>query len=61
MTHELVLVVLLSGLLGLVWVMTLAIWQNKHTSEQTQESDHSRHSDGMQHGESALKHGTIAA
>ena len=61
MTQELVLVVLLSGLLGLVWVMTLAIWENKHTNAQTQESDHSRHSDDMQHGESALKRHATAA
>lgn len=61
MTQELVLIALLSGLLGLVWVMTLAIWDNKHTNGQTQESDHSRHSDDMQHGQSALKRQATAA
>ena len=61
MTQELVLVVLLSGLLGLVWVMTLAVWDNKHASEQAQESDHSSQSDDRQRGERALKHQSAAA
>ena len=60
MTQELVLVILLSGLLGLVWVMTLAIWDSKHTSKQAQESDHSSHSDDRQR-EAALKHQSAAA
>ena len=59
MTQELVLVVLLSGLLGLVWVMTLAVWEGKQTKAETQESEGSSHSNEGHKG--ALKHHSVAA
>ena len=58
MTQELVLGVLLSGLIGLVWVMTLAMRDEQH--RKSQESEASVASNEGQH-ESALKHGIIAA
>ena len=58
MTQELVLGVLLSGLIGLVWVMTLAMREEHRNS---QESEASSPSNEGQHGKSALKHGIIAA
>ena len=61
MTQELVLGVLLSGLMGLVWVMTLAIREGKHANGDTQESEASGYSDDLQHGKRALKHQTIVA
>ena len=60
MTQELVLAVLLTGLIGLLWVMRLAAGESKHASEQTHESKPSGNSK-HQHGEGALKHQTIAA
>jgi hypothetical protein len=59
MTQELVLGVLLSGLIGLVWVMTLAMREEEHRN--SQESEASAPSNEGQHGKSALKHGIIAA
>lgn len=61
MTQELVLAGLLTGLIGLLWVMRLAIEESKHASGQARESERSGNSDDIQHGESALKHQTIAA
>lgn len=61
MTQELVLVALLSGLIGLLWVMTLAIWEGQNPAGQTREAESSGHSDDIQRGETALKHQTIAA
>jgi len=61
MTQELVLVILLSGLLGLVWVMTLAIWEGKRTTEQSQEPKHSSHHEDLQRAERTLKHHSAAA
>ena len=61
MTQELVLAGLLTGLLGLLWVMTLAIEERKHASGQAHESEPSGTSDDNQHGEGALKHQTSAA
>ena len=61
MTQELVLAALLSGLIGLIWVMTLASRESKHASGQAHESKPSGNSDDIQHGEGALKHQTIAA
>ena len=58
MTQELVLGVLLSGLIGLVWVMTLAMREEHRNSE---ESEASAPGNEGQHGETALKHGIIAA
>ena len=59
MTQELVLVVLLSGLLGLVWVMTLAMWEGKRPKAETQKSEGSSHSNEAHKG--ALKHQSVAA
>jgi len=61
MTQELVLVGLLTGLLGLLWVMRLAAAESKHASRQAHESEPSGNSDDIQHGEGTLKHQTIAA
>jgi hypothetical protein len=61
MTQELVLGVLLSGLLGLLWVMALAIWDNKPSISEHGASESARHSDEIPQGEGALKHQTIAA
>jgi hypothetical protein len=60
MTQELVLAGLLSGLIGLLWVMTIAIGESKHAVGQAHESDPSGNSEEP-HGESALKHHTMAA
>ena len=61
MTQELVLLGLLTGLIGLVWVMTLAIWEGKPAAERAQESKSSGDSDDIQRRDGALKHQTIAA
>ena len=61
MTQELVLAALLSGLIGLIWVMRLAVAESKHASGQAHESEPSGNSDDIQHGEGTLKHQTIAA
>jgi hypothetical protein len=60
MTQELVLAGLLSGLIGLVWVMTIAIGESKPAAGQAHESDPSGNNDDR-HGESALKQHTMAA
>jgi len=61
MTQELVLGVLLSGLLGLLWVMTLAIWENKHSTGERGESESASRNDDVRQGKRALKHHTFAA
>jgi hypothetical protein len=61
MTQELVLVGLLTGLVGLLWVMRLAAEESRHASRQAHESEPSGNSDDIQHGEGALKQQTIAA
>ena len=61
MTQELVLGGLLTGLIGLIWVMTIAIWEGKQRTGHTQESEASDNRDDLQHREGALKHQTIAA
>ena len=61
MTQELVLAALLSGLIGLIWVMRLAVEESKHASGQAHEPEPSDNSDDIQHGEGSLKHQTIAA
>lgn len=61
MTQELVLAGLLTGLIGLVWVMTLAIAEGKHTAGHAHGSKPSGDSDESQHREGALKQQTIAA
>jgi hypothetical protein len=55
MTQELVIVVLLTGLIGLLWAMTVAIWEGKHSTGQAHEADASGDSDEARHGESALQ------
>jgi hypothetical protein len=61
MTQELVLGGLLTGLIGLLWVMTIAIREGKHAAGRAHESEHSGGNDELQHREGALKHQTIAA
>jgi hypothetical protein len=61
MTQELVLLGLLTGLIGLVWIMTLAIWEGKPAAGQAHESKSSGNSDDNPRREAALKHQTIAA
>lgn len=58
MTQELVLGVLLSGLLGLLWVMRLAMQED---SESRHEAESSGETDDVERHETALKHHTIAA
>ena len=58
MTQELVLGVLLSGLLGLLWVMRLAM---REEPGNTHEAESSGANDDVEHRERALKHQTIAA
>jgi hypothetical protein len=58
MTQELVLGVLLSGLLGLLWVMRLAMREEPATSHEAESSDSK---DDVEHRERAIKHQTIAA
>ena len=61
MTQELILVALLSGLIGLIWVMRLAAEEGKPASRQAHESEPSGNSDDIHHAESALKHQTMTA
>jgi cytoskeletal protein RodZ len=55
MTQELVIVVLFTGLIGLLWAMTVAIWEGKHSSSQPHEADASGDTKEARHGESALQ------
>jgi hypothetical protein len=61
MTQELVLVGLLSGLIGLLWVMRLAAEESKSAAGQARKSEPSGNSDDIHHGEGALKHQTMTA
>ena len=62
MTQELVLVVLLTGLIGLIWIMTLGSIDEDHPNQQSQEPESaSNHNEDAQRPESALNHQTIAA
>lgn len=62
MTQELVLVVLLSGLVGLIWVMTVAIVSGDHPTARSHETQNpAGQRDGAQHPDGGLKHRTIAA
>ena len=61
MTQELVLGVLLSGLIGLLWVMRIALGENNRAAGQAHEQEPSGNSDDMPHGERALKHQATAA
>jgi hypothetical protein len=60
MTQELVLVVLLTGLVGLIWVMTLAILDGDRPTTQSHQPD-TEHHDTPQHRDGALKHHSAAA
>jgi hypothetical protein len=55
MTQELVIVVLLAGLIGLLWAMTVAIWEGKHSTSQPHEAEASGDSNKAPHGETALQ------
>ena len=61
MTQELVLAGLLTGLIGLVWVMTLAIWDGKQTAGQAHDSEPSGDNEERHHRKGALRQQTIAA
>ena len=58
MTQELVLGVLLSGLLGLLWVMRLAMAEERGS---THEAESSGGNDDVEHRDRALKQHTITA
>jgi cytoskeletal protein RodZ len=55
MTQELVIVVLFTGLIGLLWAMTVAIWEGRHSTSQPHEADASGNTNEARHGESALQ------
>jgi divalent metal cation (Fe/Co/Zn/Cd) transporter len=55
MTQELVIVVILSGLIGLLWLMTLAIWEGRQSNSQAREAAPSGHSDDVQPHQRALE------
>lgn len=62
MTQELILGVLLTGLVGLIWVMTVAILTDDHPRAKSHEpGTSSGHRDEAQHQDGGLKHHTIAA
>ena len=59
MTQELILIVLLTGFVGLVWVMTLAVLDSDHPRARSHES--AGDSDGAQHHSDELKRHSVAA
>ena len=61
MTQELVLVVLLTGLLGLIWIMTLATVDEDNGGGQNHEPETASPPSDDAHPESALNRRTIAA
>jgi hypothetical protein len=61
MTQELVLVGLLTGLVGLGWVMMLAVAEGKHAAAPTHESETSGDTNEVQQRDSGFKHQTTAA
>ena len=63
MTQELILIVLLTGFVGLVWVMTLAILDGDHPRAGRHESSAEDRGDSQhqQHHNDGLKQNTIAA
>ena len=62
MTQELVLVVLLTGLIGLIWIMTLGTADDDDAGTQSHEPETaSAQTDDAQRPESALNRQTIAA
>jgi hypothetical protein len=61
-TQELVLVVLLTGLVGLIWVMTVAIVAGDHPTTRSHETGTSSGDrDDAQHPDGGLKRHTMAA
>lgn len=60
MTQELVLVVLLTGLLGLIWVMTLGTMDEEDAGAQSHEPETASTQTDDAHAESALNRRTFA-
>ena len=60
MTQELVLVVLLTGLLGLIWIMALGTMDNDDAGAQSHEPETASTQDSA-HPESALNRRTMTA
>lgn len=61
MTQELVLVVLLTGLLGLIWIMTLGTMDNDDAGAQSHEPETASSQTDDAHPKSALNRRTITA
>jgi len=61
MTQELVLVVLLTGLLGLIWIMTLGTVDEDDAGRQNHEPETASTQTDDAHPESALNRRTITA
>jgi hypothetical protein len=61
MTQELVLVVLLTGLLGLIWIMTLGALDDDTAGAQSHEPETASTQTDEAHAESALNRRTFAA
>jgi hypothetical protein len=61
MTQELVLVVLLTGLLGLIWILTLGTVDEDDAGGQTHEPETASSQTDDAHPESALNRRTVAA
>ena len=59
-TQELILGALLTGLVGLIWVMTMSILSDDRQPAKSHDSA-SVHGDDAQHQDSGLKRRTIAA
>jgi len=58
-TQELILVVLLSGLVGLIWVMTVSVVRGDRRAAEGHDSS-SEHRDDAKHQDRALKHSVAA-
>lgn len=61
MTQELVLVVLLTGLLGLIWIMTLGTMDDDEPGAQSHEPETASTQTDNAHPESALNRRTMTA
>jgi len=61
MTQELVLVVLLTGLLGLIWIMTLGTVDEDNAGGQNHEPETASTQTDDAHPKSALNRRTVAA
>ena len=59
MTQELILVVLLSGLVGLIWVMTVSVVGGDRRAAEGHDSS-SEHRDDAKHQDRALKQSVAA-